>query len=112
METAERHGSVVILANDPDADRLAVAERRQDGSWRVFNGNEFGVLLGWWALEVKKRQLRAEGKEFVRECSGYMCGLVPEYVTPKEEHYGQLSTGIYVVLLVLVFVPCVSTSSC
>lgn len=65
METAERHGSVVILANDPDADRLAVAERRQDGSWRVFNGNEFGVLLGWWAFEVKKRQLRAEGKEFV-----------------------------------------------
>lgn len=29
-----------------------------------------------------------------------MCGLVPESDTPKEEHYGQLSNGIYVPLLV------------
>lgn len=73
METADRHGSVVILANDPDADRLAIAERREDGSWYVFNGNEIGVLLGWWAFEVKKRQLKAEGKEFVRECCLWAC---------------------------------------
>ena len=38
-----------------------------------------------------------------------MCGLVPESDTPKEEHYGLLSNGIYVALLVplllLAFVP-------
>ena len=85
METADRHGSVIILANDPDADRLAVAERREDGSWRVFNGNEIGVLLGWWAFEVKKRQLRAEGKEFVRECAGvYTVACMCVFVCEKE----------------------------
>eukprot|EP00796_Vickermania_ingenoplastis_P004391 gene4391-3193_t len=46
----------IILANDPDADRLAVAERQPDGSWRLFNGNEVGALLGWWAIfHAKKR---------------------------------------------------------
>lgn len=40
----------VILANDPDADRLAVAERQEDNTWRLFNGNEIGALLGWWAI--------------------------------------------------------------
>lgn len=42
----------VILANDPDADRLCVAERlpEHQGGWRIFNGNETGALLGWWAV--------------------------------------------------------------
>lgn len=41
----------IILANDPDADRLCVAERLpQPGQWRIFNGNETGALLGWWAV--------------------------------------------------------------
>ncbi|KAF2076229.1 hypothetical protein CYY_002470 [Polysphondylium violaceum] len=49
IETAERVSSRLILANDPDADRLAVAERQADGSWKVFNGNEIGVLFADWA---------------------------------------------------------------
>ena len=38
-----------ILANDPDADRLACAQKTHDG-WRVFNGNELGALLGHWLV--------------------------------------------------------------
>lgn len=49
-------GSHVILANDPDADRLAVAECQPDGTWRLFNGNEIGALLGWWAVFHAKRR--------------------------------------------------------
>jgi phosphomannomutase len=48
MATADANGSAVILANDPDADRLAVAERLTSGEWRVFNGNEIGILLASW----------------------------------------------------------------
>lgn len=29
MKTAEAHNSTVILANDPDADRLAVSEKQE-----------------------------------------------------------------------------------
>eukprot|EP00164_Ancoracysta_twista_P004135 GFYU01005555.1.p1 GENE.GFYU01005555.1~~GFYU01005555.1.p1 ORF type:complete len:590 (+),score=200.02 GFYU01005555.1:92-1861(+) len=49
IETAEREGSTVIVANDPDADRLAVAEKLPSGEWKIFNGNEIGDLLGHWA---------------------------------------------------------------
>nr|CAI5863984.1 unnamed protein product [Callosobruchus analis] len=51
FRTADQQGSVVILANDPDADRLACAEKQMDkNEWKVFTGNELGALLGWWML--------------------------------------------------------------
>ncbi|CEP00129.1 unnamed protein product (mitochondrion) [Plasmodiophora brassicae] len=48
MKAAESAGSRLILANDPDADRLAVAERTCDGNWRIFNGNEIAALFADW----------------------------------------------------------------
>ncbi|KAM9819097.1 phosphoglucomutase-2 [Syngnathus typhle] len=53
---AETEGAAVVLANDPDADRLAAAERQESGRWRVFSGNELGALLGWWMLHCWKAQ--------------------------------------------------------
>lgn len=47
---AEKVGSRLILANDPDADRLGVAIR-DDGQWRVLKGDEIGWLLGYRALQ-------------------------------------------------------------
>lgn len=48
VKTANENGSPIILANDPDADRLAVAEKLPSGEWKVFTGNETGALLSWW----------------------------------------------------------------
>ncbi len=48
IATAEAAGATLILANDPDADRLAVAEKQTDGSWKIFSGNEIGTLLAHW----------------------------------------------------------------
>ena len=42
----------VVLANDPDADRLAVAVRDRAGAWHRLSGDELGVLLGDWLIEL------------------------------------------------------------
>ncbi len=56
IATANRNDSSLIIANDPDADRLALAEKQLDGSWKVFNGNETGAVLAWWALVNYKQE--------------------------------------------------------
>jgi phosphomannomutase len=47
---AQRVGSRLILANDPDADRLGVAIR-DEAHWRVLKGDEIGWLLGHRAIQ-------------------------------------------------------------
>lgn len=54
IELAEKEGVSVILANDPDADRLACCEKLANGNWKVFNGNEMGALLAWWSIQTFK----------------------------------------------------------
>lgn len=54
---ANETNSTLIIANDPDADRLAVAERPSASSntWHSFSGNEIGVLLGHWQITRWKK---------------------------------------------------------
>ncbi|OWK06921.1 PGM2, partial [Cervus elaphus hippelaphus] len=53
---ADKAKAKIILANDPDADRLAVAEKQESGEWKVFSGNELGALLGWWLFTSWKEK--------------------------------------------------------
>lgn len=50
-ETATAAEADFIIANDPDADRLAVAIPAP-GGWRRLTGNEVGLLLGWRAARA------------------------------------------------------------
>lgn len=52
--TAREHSADLIIANDPDADRLAVAipDATDPTGYRRLTGNEVGSLLGWRAAEA------------------------------------------------------------
>ena len=45
LELAEKNGADLMLATDPDADRVGIAVRCKDGSYELLSGNEVGVLL-------------------------------------------------------------------
>jgi phosphomannomutase len=47
---AEERRADLLLANDPDADRLAVGVRTRDGGLRTLSGDEVGILLGHYVL--------------------------------------------------------------
>lgn len=45
LELAEKEGADLMLATDPDADRVGIAVRCKDGSYELLSGNAVGVLL-------------------------------------------------------------------
>lgn len=55
--TAREAGVDLVIANDPDADRLAVAipDSTAESGYRRLSGNEVGALLGWRAAELAER---------------------------------------------------------
>nr|BFF13302.1 hypothetical protein GCM10025699_46050 [Microbacterium flavescens] len=73
--TADRVEADLIIANDPDADRLAVAIP-VDGGWRRLSGNEVGSLLGWRAAE-RAREADVDGTLAASIVSSPRCGRSP-----------------------------------
>ena len=45
LELAEKSGADLMLATDPDADRVGIAIKCPDGTYELVSGNEVGVLL-------------------------------------------------------------------
>ena len=50
LEAAAKHQPDIVIANDPDADRCAIAIPTTTG-YRMLTGDEVGSLLGWWATQ-------------------------------------------------------------
>jgi len=51
LDLARQRSADLVIANDPDADRCAVALPDRSGGWRMLTGDEVGVLLGWHLLQ-------------------------------------------------------------
>ncbi|MFD6509713.1 phospho-sugar mutase [Bacillus sp. NPDC060175] len=55
IRDGEKVGADVLIATDPDADRLGVAVRNHDGEFQVLTGNQTGALMLDYLLSQKKK---------------------------------------------------------
>ncbi|MDE4030126.1 phospho-sugar mutase [Glaesserella parasuis] len=65
IKVAKERNAEFIIANDPDADRLAVAVPDAQGNWKPLHGNVIGCFLGWYLA----KQYHAQGKKGILACS-------------------------------------------
>lgn len=65
IKLAKEKNAEFIIANDPDADRLAVAVPDAEGNWKPLHGNVIGCFLGWYLA----KQYHAQGKKGILACS-------------------------------------------
>ncbi len=54
IELADKKGANIVMANDPDADRLGIAVKTKNKKWIYPNGNQVGLLLMEFILKFKK----------------------------------------------------------
>lgn len=51
LEYAKREGADLVIANDPDADRCAIAINDPGEGWRMLRGDEVGAIVGKYLIE-------------------------------------------------------------
>ncbi len=85
---ASREHAQVAFAHDPDADRLAVVIRSQDGTLRALSGDELGALLGDFMLEQHPEPTRT-----LLVSSLVSGGLLEQIARARGAHYLRTATG-------------------
>ena len=62
---AEATGADLVLASDPDADRIGVAVRNNEGKMVLINGNEICALLVYYAIMSRKESGLLQSEDYV-----------------------------------------------
>lgn len=65
LEIADKNNAELILATDPDGDRVGVACRDKSGKFVLLNGNQTASLLMYYLLSRMKEKGKLKGKEYV-----------------------------------------------
>jgi len=65
LKQAESTGAQLVMATDPDADRVGIAVRDLNGRFILLNGNQTAALLTYYLLLKWKENGKLTGKEFI-----------------------------------------------
>lgn len=65
LDLAEARNADLIMATDPDADRLGIGVKDHHGNFILLNGNQTASLLTWYLLEQWKATGKLTGSEFM-----------------------------------------------
>ena len=55
----------LVMATDPDADRLGIAVRNRKGEFILLNGNQTGAILIWYILSQYSERKKYRGNEYI-----------------------------------------------
>ena len=55
----------LVIASDPDADRLAIVCRDNNGEWIIINGNQTAMMLSYYIIENKKKLGKLNPSDFM-----------------------------------------------
>ena len=84
---AKKHGAMLACANDPDADRFAVAVRKSDDSYQMLTGDQVGVLFGDYLLKLAGAENKLVG------CTIVSSSMLGKIARSMGANYYQTLTG-------------------
>lgn len=65
VEKAKETDAELVLASDPDADRVGAAIKNEAGEWVLVNGNQTALLFVYYLITRWKELGRLQGKEYI-----------------------------------------------
>jgi phosphoglucomutase len=65
LKKAIESNAELVMATDPDADRLGVAVKNKNGDFILLNGNQTGAILIWYILSQFKERKKYKGNEYI-----------------------------------------------
>jgi phosphoglucomutase len=65
MEKAKAIGAELVIATDPDSDRVGSAVKNKAGEWQLLNGNQMASLIVYYLLQAWEAAGKLQGREFV-----------------------------------------------
>jgi phosphoglucomutase len=65
LELAKKLDADILLGTDPDADRVGIAVKDNDGNWQLMNGNQTAVLAFNYMIEARKAKGIAQPNDMV-----------------------------------------------
>lgn len=65
IEKARATGATLVMATDPDADRVGIAVKNHENGYTLLNGNQTGALLTYYLLTKWKEKNKLTGKEYI-----------------------------------------------
>ena len=89
LDLAVAEGADLVVANDPDADRLAVAlpDPAAPGGWRPLSGDEIGIVLADWLLAA------GSGDDRLVATTVVSSSMLARLAEARGVHYAETLTG-------------------
>lgn len=65
LDLAKKLDADIVMASDPDADRVGMACKNDKGEWILIDGNQTCMLFLYYIIMNRKAQGKMEGNEFI-----------------------------------------------